>query len=376
MELFVFVCIIQLIASASIDKLCGNGNLIKEIVFSFHKWEGKLNDEMLWNDKTMPVNTDSIIWLAYLETNKKIATIGQSNKELNIIKFNEIKTSIGYVCKQDGLMGISIGNPNKYDVIIGFQEIWNLDINRKHTLRYNTKNNGKLTLSIYLYTKCQTKCQRQIEMNLIGKSIHGIRYREMDIISFNGGSNDKFDIGKSCELNAPIRIYTSEFEQLWNFDIVSIDELKWKKGKYTIYSNVELELGDRNNICGFLGEDNASLIIILSIISIVLIILFLIYLQIRGKIYNFEQWSTIQAQLNKMENRGYGINDVVIVAKEFNANEMDNKQNEFGMEYVSVNIGQTVSILQIINEEYVKVKVNGIRVNNKNVIGIIPNKCL
>ena len=293
------VLLISSISASSIDKFCGNGNEIKEIIFSFDKYQGQITDDLIWNDPTMSSDKDTIIWLTFLDTEKKIASLGKTDATNNEILFDPIATSIGYVCKTDGAIAISIGNPEGHNVVIGFRELWSFDVDEEHTFKFRAKNNGQLTLSIFLYNECQTKCQRDVAMILSSNTVYGIKYREMDILNYNGGSNTEFDIGKSCELHAPIRVYQTD--KLWNFEIINIDDISWKEGDHQIFDGVTLRLSDRNNICGLFGEDNATIMIILGIITIILIILFLIYLQIRNKIFDFNEWIKIQSELNKME---------------------------------------------------------------------------
>ena len=361
---------------SSIDKFCGNGNQIKEIVFTFQKYDGTVDDEMIFNGNNMPSNKDTIVWLQYLDTDKKVATLGKTDKTNKKIIFDPIATSIGYVCKTDGAIAISIGNPAAQHIIIQFKQLWSLEINDRHLIQFKTSNKGQLTLSIQLFNECQVKCQRDIQMMLNNNNIHGIRYREMDVLAHNGRSKKEFDIGKSCELHAPIRVYKTD--KLWNFEVINEEKLKWKHGTDKIYDGVTLSLSDRSNVCGLLGENDATMLMILGIVAAVLFVLFMIYfIVIRNKIFDFNEWIRIQAELNELEREKRGgdiglddIGNVIIIRKDFDADSLNNR-HDLGVEYISVNVGQTVKILERINDGLVKVKVNGITINNKKVVGVI-----
>lgn len=362
--------------ASSIDKFCGNGNEMKEIILSFESYQGSIDDEMLFNGKNMPSDKDTVVWLQYLDTDKKVATIGKTDKSNKRITFDPIPTSIGYVCKSDGAMAISIGNSAAQHVIIGFHELWSLEINHRHLMRQKTSNDGILTLTVELYNECQTKCQREITMILNSNDVKGMRYREMDVLTHTAPHKTEFDIGKSCELHSPLRIYKSD--QLWNFETVNANKLRWKEGTDKIYDGVTLALTDRSNVCGLLGENDATLLMILGIIAAVLFVILLLYVfVIRKRIFDVDKWMRIQAELNELEREKRGgnigmhdIGNVMLIRKEFDGDSLVNTFDP-GIGYVSVHVGQTVTILERINDEFVKVKVNGIKINGQDVVGVI-----
>ena len=149
------------------------------------------------------------------------------------------------------------------------------------------------------FKECAERCQRTVSVAGL-TTTRWIRYREMDLQPpmSKQGSQITVDVGKSCELNSPLRVFTSHI--VGDYKSVTLTNSKWKEGVHEVpqtEGNIKLHLSDRSDICSFLGEDNASTLVIIAISFVVVFISYIIYLKARTYMYDIDEYIRIEKGL-------------------------------------------------------------------------------
>ena len=146
--IFATVCINFAVVSCknSLNKNCGPGNDLKEVVIKFISFTGKVQPAMKWTDNIVE-GKDSAIWLGYLDTDSQFATVGKVSQDEKSIQFDPIETSVGFVCQTDGALGISIGGRYNRQAVLNFHKLWKSPQNKYTQINLQAKH-GRLRLQV------------------------------------------------------------------------------------------------------------------------------------------------------------------------------------------------------------------------------------
>ena len=132
----------------SLGRNCGSDNDLKEVVIKFVAFKGVVTGDIVAPQAYNVIQgKDTAAWVSYRDVEFQFATVGEIDTDQHLITFDQIPTSLGYFCKSDGAIGISIGAKYNRQSVINLNSIWHLKHNEFHKLNVQAKK-GRLHIQL------------------------------------------------------------------------------------------------------------------------------------------------------------------------------------------------------------------------------------